>query len=69
MSKRILLTAGILLACAVCNLILAQGPPTPPGPAIVPLDGGVSLLIAACAGFGAKRIYDTKKVKKAVAKK
>jgi hypothetical protein len=39
--------------------------PNPPGPQIVPIDGGLSLLIAACAGVGAKKIYDVRKEKKA----
>jgi ABC-type antimicrobial peptide transport system permease subunit len=64
MSKRIILTAGILFSIGLCNLILAQGPPLPPGPGSVPIDGGISLLIAACAGFGAKKIYNNKADKK-----
>jgi hypothetical protein len=60
MSKRIILTAGILFSIGLCNLILAQGPPLPPGPGSVPIDGGISLLIAACAGVGAKKIYNNK---------
>jgi hypothetical protein len=40
--------------------LLAQGPPPPPG---VPLDFGLSALIAACVGYGVKRVYDSKKNK------
>ena len=68
MSKSFLLTAGFLLTYAVCNLIIAQIP-NPPGPAIVPLDGGLSLLVAACAGFGAKKIYNVKMLKSTTASK
>ncbi len=36
--------------------------PVPPSPAAsVPVDGGLSLLIAAGAAFGAKKIYETRK--------
>jgi hypothetical protein len=38
--------------------LLAQGPPPPPG---VPLDFGLSALIAACLGYGVKRVYDSNK--------
>jgi hypothetical protein len=38
--------------------------PVPPGPTIVPVDGGLSLLVAACAGVGAKKLYDYRKNKK-----
>ena len=64
MFKRLILTAGILISIGLCNLILAQ-PPVPPSPNSVPIDGGVSLLIAACAGVGAKKIYNNKADKKA----
>lgn len=39
--------------------------PVPPGPEIIPVDGGLSLLVAACAGVGAKKLYDYRKSKKA----
>jgi hypothetical protein len=38
--------------------------PVPPGPVIIPVDGGISLLIAACVGIGAKKLYDYKTSKK-----
>lgn len=34
-----------------------------PPPNAVPIDGGLSLVIAVCAGYGAKKIYDAKKAK------
>lgn len=37
------------------DMPLADPPPPPPDP--VPLDGGVSLLIAAALGLGAKKLY------------
>ena len=48
----------------------AQGPtdPLPPDPGcdpldpLCPIDGGLSLLIAAAIGVGAKKAYDSKKI-------
>jgi len=37
------------------------GPPEPP---LIPIDGGASILLAAGALFGAKKIYDATKEKK-----
>ena len=62
MLKNLFLSAGVFLASGMLNAIMAT--PTPPGPTIVPIDGGVSLLVAACAGYGAKKIYDSRKEKK-----
>jgi hypothetical protein len=51
-----LFTLAILLF--IVTLTFAQpGNPNPP----VPIDGGISLLIAAGAAFGAKKIYDARK--------
>jgi hypothetical protein len=36
-------------------------PPIGPPPASTPIDGGLSLVIAACAGYGAKKINDRRK--------
>jgi len=49
--------------------INAQGPPGPPGgdppcwppPCTIPLDGGISLLIAAGVALGGKKFYDFRK--------
>jgi hypothetical protein len=59
MLKNITLTTALLLASAAVNSIMAT--PVPPGPTIIPIDGGISLLLAACAGYGAKKIYDSRK--------
>ena len=63
MNKNILLTAGVLFATALSSVLMAT--PNPPGPSIIPIDSGLSLLVAACAGYGAKKIYDARKQKKA----
>lgn len=62
MLKNIFFAIGIFLASGLINTIMAT--PLPPGPSVVPIDGGVSLLVAACAGYGAKKIYDSRKEKK-----
>ncbi len=62
MLKNLFTTTCILFASGLINTIMAT--PTPPGPTIIPIDGGVSLLLAACAGYGAKKIYDSRKEKK-----
>ncbi|MFN3528991.1 MAG: PID-CTERM protein-sorting domain-containing protein [Bacteroidia bacterium] len=44
------------------GISLAQGPPPPPpNPAAVPIDGGLSLLLAAGAGLGTRKALQTKK--------
>jgi hypothetical protein len=49
---------------------LTAAPPPPPGgtvgpscwpPPCIPVDGGISVLIAAGAAYGAKKIYDSRK--------
>jgi len=65
----------LLLFLALCfDQGFAAGPPPPPGgggdpgcwppPCVVPIDGGISLLIAAGAALGAKKAYDLKNEKK-----
>ncbi|MCE3260866.1 MAG: hypothetical protein K0S12_2507 [Bacteroidetes bacterium] len=51
------------------NYLMAAPPPPPSGtvgppcwpPPCVPIDGGVSILIAAGAAYGVKKIYDARK--------
>lgn len=63
MQKSFLLTIGVFLASGVISTIFASVPP-PPSPVIIPIDGGVSFLVVACAGYGAKKIHDYRKGKK-----
>jgi hypothetical protein len=53
--KKILST--LILTTLVLVAFAQPGNPNNP----VPLDGGISLLIAAGAAFGAKKIYDARK--------
>lgn len=53
----------------IAEKALSMAPPPPPPPPAaggpqVPIDGGVSLLIAAGVGYGAKKYYDKQKKNK-----
>ncbi len=54
----------IALVCVFTGINGLLATPVPPGPTIIPVDGGLSLLIAACVGVGAKKLYDYKTSKK-----
>lgn len=46
----------------IITKVEAQGPPPPPPPPpAVPLDGGISLLIAAGVAYGSKKVMDKRK--------
>lgn len=59
--KKVILTAFFIAAPMAVALVMAQpgGGPTP-----VPLDGGLSLLVIAGAGYGAKKLHEYNKKKK-----
>ena len=69
-----LIVAGIAITALLfmCDLALAAGPPGPPGggggtppcwPApCVPIDGGLSILIAAGLAYGGKKAYNSFKI-------
>ncbi len=63
MKTNLLFTASLVIFAGIVSVLSAT--PLPPGPQIVPVDGGLSLLVAACAGVGAKKLYDYRKSKKA----
>jgi hypothetical protein len=61
MKKRELYTLLIVVICmAIPMVTLAQGPPDPND---TPIDGGLSLLIAAGAAYGVKKYKDGRKLK------
>ena len=61
MKKNILKTLGILSLIMVLSLpVKAQDDFDPPENDI-PVDGGISLLLAAGVGYGAKKLRDNKK--------
>lgn len=47
---------AILLVCSLP--VLAEAPTLPDDPEGVPIDGGISLLVAAGVGYGAKKMKD-----------
>ncbi len=58
-------TSAVLMLVALClpSLLHAQGDPgLDPDP--IPLDGGLSMLIAAGVAYGAKKAYDKRKGEK-----
>ncbi len=59
MQKRNYLIVLLLFCCIALPMIaLAQGPPDPED---TPIDGGLSLLLAAGAAYGVKKYRDGKK--------
>lgn len=60
MMKKLLTIAVLLAAVVVPSILLAQGPPPPPPPQSVPVDGGLSLLVAAGAALGMKKMFGKK---------
>ncbi len=66
-SKGFLFTVLLLALTMTLPIVLfAQGPGPDPD---APIDGGLSLLIAAGVGYGAKKIHDAKKKKQAESNK
>lgn len=61
----ILIIAGIIFCLGISLQTSAQGDPScdplPGSPESCPIDGGLSLLIAAGIGIGAKKAYDKRK--------
>ncbi|MBA4303876.1 MAG: hypothetical protein C0424_06595 [Sphingobacteriaceae bacterium] len=59
MKKTLFLTLLLTFAGLVISQVaLAQPPPPPLNPTSVPIDGGLSILLAAGAGLGAKKAWD-----------
>jgi len=69
MKLKTLLTILAILCVVLClpSLLHAQGMPGDPGgDPDVPIDGGLSLLLAAGAGYGLKKVNDMRKTSKAI---
>jgi hypothetical protein len=58
--KAVIISIILLLVLIVPNLLMAQGP-LDPNDAMVPIDGGLSLLVAAAVGYGSKKMYEKRK--------
>lgn len=63
--KKILRISLAIAALVVMSQVAMAQPPPPSNPAAVPIDGGLSLLLAAGAGLGAKKAWDVRKAAKA----
>jgi hypothetical protein len=64
MKKFLHISLAIIALVVMSQVALAQPPPPPATPAAVPIDGGLSLLLAAGAGLGAKKAWDARKAAK-----
>jgi len=62
MKKSTLLILAIIVLSGTFSLIMATPPPT--DPLILPIDGGLSLLIAICSGYGIRKIYKNNQIEK-----
>ncbi len=58
--KKNLLSAFALTGIFSLVATVAMAAPPPP-PTALPVDGGLTLVLAVCAGYGAKKIYDSRK--------
>jgi hypothetical protein len=63
MNKILRISLAIAALVVMSQVAMAQ-PPPPATPAAVPIDGGLSLLLAAGAGLGAKKAWDARKAAK-----
>jgi hypothetical protein len=61
MKKPVLISIILLLVLIIPSLLMAQGGPPDPVDPLVPIDGGLSLLVAAAVGYGSKKMYDSRK--------
>ena len=61
MNKILRISLAIAALVVMSQVAMAQPPPPPSNPAAVPIDGGLSLLLAAGAGLGIKKAYDARK--------
>lgn len=64
MKTKIFITFLMILVILSLPTIV-QGQPDPGGDVDVPIDGGLSILLAAGVAYGAKKIHDSRKKKSA----
>ena len=55
--KKVLFGGVLTLGFVLASQMVMAAPP----PSAVPVDGGLSLVLTACACYGAKKLYDLKK--------
>lgn len=61
MMKKQLIVYMLLFFVMVSPSILMAQVPDDPNDVLVPIDGGLSLLVAAAVGYGSKKMYDKRK--------
>jgi len=62
--KKVLLSVLFLMGVVLVGVCDNPPPPFNPGdPSPIPIDGGVSLLLAAGAAYGIKKVRDSRKAK------
>jgi hypothetical protein len=54
-------TSALLLAGIFCLSSVELFAVGPPPPTALPVDGGLTLVLAVCAGYGVKKINDSRK--------
>ena len=59
--KKQLIVYMLLFFVMVSPSILMAQVPDDPNDVLVPIDGGLSLLVAAAVGYGSKKMYDKRK--------
>jgi hypothetical protein len=62
MKKPVLISIILLVLFISPSLLMAQGPPDP-SDTMVPLDGGLSILLGAAAAYGSHKIQERRKGK------
>jgi hypothetical protein len=63
MKKQFFVFVTLLFAMGLPNLLMAQGIPEDPSDTMVPLDGGLSILLGAAAAYGSHKIQEHRKRK------
>ena len=62
--KKIFLSLFFVVGLAIAGMSQNDPPPFNPGdPSPIPVDGGISLLFAAGAAYGVKKVRDSRKAK------
>jgi hypothetical protein len=66
MKKSVLISIILLVVMIIPSLLMAQTPPPDdPNDVLVPLDGGLTILLGAAAAYGSHKIKEYRKGKKA----
>ena len=64
MKKSVLISIILLVFMVIPSLLVAQGGPDDPNDVLVPLDGGLSILLGAAAAYGSHKIKEYRKGRK-----